>query len=75
MKYFVYISIMKCCICKGDIEKERDPITNKVYWEEGNNAQPYKDGRCCNICNFQLVIPYRIVMGRIDVIKKECFNN
>ena len=48
---------MKCCICKGDIEKERDPITNKVYWEEGNNAQPYKDGRCCNICNFQLVIP------------------
>jgi len=26
----------------------------------GHNAQPLNDGRCCDICNTQFVIPERI---------------
>lgn len=40
---------MKCSICKGAID---DP--------HGHNAQPLNDGRCCDICNTQFVIPERI---------------
>lgn len=51
---------MKCCLCDGEIEKKRHPETNEIYWEEGNNAEPLKDGRCCEWCNNNLVIPLRI---------------
>jgi hypothetical protein len=39
---------MKCCLCKVNI---------KGY---GNNAQPLKNGRCCDECNITKVIPARI---------------
>jgi len=37
-----------CSICK----------TECVGW--GNNAWPVNDGRCCNECNDNVVIPARI---------------
>lgn len=37
-----------CCIC------------GKLYTNYGNNALPLKDGRCCNVCNLQYVVPARI---------------
>tara|TARA_R110000824_G_scaffold196246_6_gene379434 strand:+ start:2522 stop:2791 length:270 start_codon:yes stop_codon:yes gene_type:complete len=51
---------MKCCICNGEIEKKKDPTTGKVYWDGGENAQPVKDGRCCETCNWGVVIPARM---------------
>ncbi|KKN51132.1 hypothetical protein LCGC14_0625960 [marine sediment metagenome] len=45
---------MKCCICKKEIKPD---VTG---WDEGNNAQPIADGRCCNDCNNIKVIPERI---------------
>ena len=45
---------MKCCLCKKEIEKEQNG------WDEGNNAMPLKDGRCCNECNMTKVVPERI---------------
>ena len=36
-----------CCIC------------GKPYNNHGNNARPFKDGRCCNECDNKYVIPYR----------------
>ena len=39
---------MKCCFCNEDAGKF------------GNNAQPIKEGFCCNSCNLQLVIPKRL---------------
>ena len=39
-----------CCFCGVD------------YGRYGNNAQPLFDGRCCNDCNTELVIPARISM-------------
>ena len=50
---------MKCCICKGEIEKLVDG-KGEVVWETGNNAEPFKNGRCCDTCNTEKVIPLRI---------------
>lgn len=43
---------MKCCLCGKEIEK----LGN---WE-GNNAEPLKEGRCCDACNMDKVIPARL---------------
>jgi len=43
---------MECSICKGEIEV-------KGNWTQGNNAQPINDGRCCDNCNYTIVIPAR----------------
>lgn len=37
-----------CCIC------------GEEYTGYGNNAEPYKKGRCCNECNRKFVIPSRL---------------
>lgn len=34
-------------------------ICGKRYKGYGNNAKPVNDGRCCNDCNFKIVIPRR----------------
>ena len=50
---------MKCSICKlTEIEKQYDDKGN-VYWDQGHNAQPVNDGRCCDSCN-TLVLAKRI---------------
>ena len=42
---------MKCCICQS------------TYEGYGNNPAPLKEeGRCCDFCNWTLVVPYRLVM-------------
>lgn len=38
----------KCCFCDKEI---------KGY---GNNAQPVKEGSCCDDCNVSIVIPERL---------------
>lgn len=43
------VNKMNCCICKGKIEGF------------GNNAEPVKEGTCCNECNEKIVIPIRIL--------------
>ena len=35
-------------------------ICNKEFEEYGNNALPVKEGRCCDKCNQEQVIPARI---------------
>jgi hypothetical protein len=51
---------MECSICKGEIEKQVNPDTGEVFWDQGNNAEPINDGRCCNTCNMTVVLPARI---------------
>ena len=46
---------MDCSICETKIEACK--ITG---WTEGHNAEPVKEGRCCDECNAQVVIPTRI---------------
>ena len=40
----------ECVICNGDIEQKKTP-EGKVYWDSGENAEPYAEGRCCTMCN------------------------
>jgi hypothetical protein len=44
---------MICSICDDVIEDEF-----------GNNAEPINSGRCCDDCNWSLVIPARV--GQLD---------
>ena len=53
---------MKCSICKNEIEKKY--MTNidgekVMYWDNGHNAQPINDGRCCDKCNATVVMAAR----------------
>ena len=45
-----------CCICGEPIEGY------------GNNAEPYKDGFCCDACNYKFVIPARLSI--LDITDK-----
>ena len=44
-----------CVICKDNIQI--DAITK---WSSGNNAEPISSGRCCNTCNYTIVVPQRM---------------
>jgi len=46
-----------CCICK------------QPYEGYGNNAEPFEVGRCCDRCNKEFVIPYRIG-GPIELLRR-----
>lgn len=37
-------------------------ICGKEYVGYGNNAYPINDGRCCDNCNKEVVIPARIAL-------------
>lgn len=47
---------MKCSICFNEIEKQPSG------WDGGHNAEPVNDGRCCDVCNDNVVIPARLTM-------------
>ena len=47
-------------------------ICGKEYQGYGNNAQPVNNGRCCDMCNFSVVIPTRLV--EIHKINKKSKN-
>lgn len=55
---------MKCSICDNEI-----PV--KGNWDQGNNAEPINNGRCCDVCNDTVVIPARLaeIMARRTLIK------
>ena len=59
---------MKCCICKCEIEKQYTK-EGVMYWDQGNNAQPIDDGRCCNECNATIVIPARLTEMKLRMNK------
>jgi hypothetical protein len=48
MKQSTKIKSKICSICK------------KPYEGFGNNAQPVNSGRCCDDCNWNVVIPVRL---------------
>jgi len=59
---------MQCVICKGEIEKQYTE-EGVMYWDQGNNAQPIDDGRCCNECNATIVIPARLTEIKLRMNK------
>jgi len=55
----MFDEILECVICEGDIEQKKTP-EGKVYWNQGDNAEPYAKGRCCSFCHSTLVLPKRM---------------
>ena len=51
----------KCSICRLDIDVQEGG------WDDGHNAQPINDGRCCTQCNSRVVIPARLGIHRDNV--------
>ena len=50
-----------CCICNGLIKPLMShDVPPKIIWDKGHNAEPIKDGQCCDKCNFEKVIPERL---------------
>ena len=48
------VVITKCVICKEWIKP------TEYGWTHGNNAAPVVEGRCCDDCNKNVVIPTRL---------------
>jgi hypothetical protein len=47
------MTLLTCSIC-------RKPVQPTPFgWTRGNNAQPVNDGRCCDDCNWTVVLPAR----------------
>jgi hypothetical protein len=44
---------MKCSICFKEIDKT-------PHWDQGHNAEPVNNGRCCLYCNDNVVVPARL---------------
>ena len=63
---------MNCVICSGPIKPLLDPTTGAVVWEQGNNAEPIKEGRCCDDCNRDKVIPQRFedALGKVEAARE-----
>jgi len=55
---------MICVICKNEIE-EQYTDDGIMYWDQGHNAQPIADGRCCND---NVVLPQRITDMQMAVL-------
>lgn len=53
----------KCCICRGDIEPTPLDAPADCQWWQGNSAEPFMDGRCCDECNMQFVVPARLKLA------------
>ncbi len=53
------LKTIQCVICKRDIEHKVH--NGRVYWTQGNNAQPIADGRCCDRCDVGVVLRARLV--------------
>tara|TARA_R100001443_G_C3322149_1_gene170320 strand:+ start:640 stop:837 length:198 start_codon:yes stop_codon:yes gene_type:complete len=49
----------RCSICDGHIEPLRN-AKGDIVWEDGHNAQPINNGRCCNDCNMSVVLIARM---------------
>ena len=55
----VELDKVRCSICNGHIKPLRNSV-GEVVWDQGNNAQPVNNGRCCDQCNWEVVIPARM---------------
>jgi hypothetical protein len=45
--------IIACSLCGKDIKPQGE-------WYQGHNAEPIKEGRCCDDCNLDIVLPARL---------------
>ena len=51
--------VLKCDLCGGDIEQKKND-DGSVWWNEGHNAQPVSNGKACDTCHNEKVLPARM---------------
>ena len=44
-----------CSVCGDKVDLHLHPVTGKVYWDQGHNADPLADGRACDACNDKVI--------------------
>jgi len=49
-------NILNCVLCDDEVSESMS-----------HNARPVKDGRCCNLCNMEVVIPARFGIKVIQI--------
>jgi hypothetical protein len=47
--------VKACCLCYEPLEVMKDE-NGEVTWDDGNDALPLADGRCCNACDFKVTV-------------------
>jgi len=52
--------IMPCCLCGEGIR-----------YKSSHNAEPVRSGRCCHVCNMEIVIPKRFGIHVLNVKTKK----
>jgi hypothetical protein len=60
--------LLKCCFCKQDIE------VNEYGWKYGHNPSPLMNGdddRCCDRCNENKVMSFRLFQLGIMLPKRK----
>ena len=57
-----------CCICGDKVDLHCDLETGKVFWDQGHNAWPIKEGQCCDTCQWTVVFPTRCKMEERKVV-------
>ena len=60
---------MECILCGGEIEKKYD-IKGRMYWDQGENAQPLADGQCCLECNMHVIAARILEFSTTTRLKK-----
>jgi len=58
---------MMCVICKKEIDKQYNE-DGKMYWDQGNDAMPVANGRCCNKCDKTIVLPMRLTDMQMSLL-------
>jgi len=58
---------MRCVICNNEIKGEVITTSSKfqIALEYGKSADPVAVGKCCDKCNYSIVIPARILKSKI----------
>ena len=44
-----------CSVCGDKVDLHLHPVTGKVYWDQGHNAEPLSIGRACDACNDKVI--------------------
>ena len=55
-----------CSICTEPIDEQKD-LNGEVWWTDGHNAEPINGGRCCTLCNDNVVIPARLAHFKLKI--------
>ena len=62
---FIEHKTEKCSICDEPLDVMISHKSKNILWDQGHNAEPINDGRCCTSCNYSVVTPTRLKLAII----------